>query len=349
MRTDVDPSPPPRIGPVASGVDRPPWSVMIPSYNADAMLGETLRSVLDQDPGPDRMQIAVVDDASPGADRAASIVGRLAGDRVEFHRGDENLGLAGNWNRCIGLSRGRWVHLLHQDDLIAPGFYEHLGRGIAEHPELGAAFCRHRVIDERGDELRVSATERDTPGLLEGWRDVLATGQRVQCPAIAVARSTYERVGGFRVDLRYALDWEMWARVAADGPVWYEPEILASYREHPANETSRLVRDGSDLRDMERGLELILRLHPEADRPALRRGAGRFLGIMAMAGAGSLMRDGRWPDGLRRLAAAGRHDPSLCPRRVTWGFRIWAAKIELSRLADRLGFRPSPDREHARP
>ena len=328
------PAPPPTIDPVPPGVERPFWSVMIPSYNADGMLEETLRSVLDQDPGADQMQVAVVDDASPGADRAAEIVDRLGGGRVEFHRAAENLGLAGNWNRCIVLARGRWVHLLHQDDLIAPGFYERLGAAAAEWPDLAAAFCRHRIIDERGRELRVSAPERDEAGALDGWLTDMATGQRVQCPAIAVARSTYEQVGGFRFDLRYSLDWEMWARAASAGPVWYEPAILASYREHVANETSRLVRCGSDLADMERGLELILRLHPEADRPALRRRAGRFLGIMAMAGAGALMRDGHWPAGLRRVAAAGRHDPTICPRRVTWGFRIWAVKLWLARLAE---------------
>ena len=340
---------PPSIDPVPPGVDRPFWSVMIPSYNADDLLEETLGSVLAQDPGPDRMQIAVVDDASSGADRAASIVDRMAGGRVEFHCGASNLGLAGNWNRCVGLARGHWIHLLHQDDLVAPAFYERLGRGIAGHPELGAAFCRHRIIDEHGRELRVSEPERPDPGILEGWRDALAAGQRLQCPAIVVARSTYERVGGFRGDLRYALDWEMWARVAAGGPVWYEPEVLAAYREHLGNETSRLVRDGADLLDMERGLELILRLHPEADRPALRRRAGRFLGIMAMSGAVPLMREGQWPDGLRRIAAAGRHDPTLCPPRVTWGFRLWAAKIWLGRLAERFGLRPIPRREHAGP
>jgi hypothetical protein len=39
---------------------------------------------------------------------------------------------------------------------------------------------------------------------------MIAQRQRVQCPAAVVARSTYESVGGYRTDLRLALDWEMW-------------------------------------------------------------------------------------------------------------------------------------------
>jgi hypothetical protein len=317
----------PEVVPVAGGTDRPFWSVMIPAYDADAYLEETLGSVLAQDPGADRMQIGVVDDASPGADRAREIVRRLAPGRVEFHGSEENLGLAGNWNRCIRLSRGRWVHLLHQDDLVLPGFYGRIEAAAAGRPGLSAAFCRHRTIDGRGETLRVSEPERETPGTVDDLLARLATGQRIQCPSIAVSRSTYERVGGFREDLCYSLDWEMWARVAADGPVWYEPEPMACYRVHPGNESSRLVRAGADLDDAERCLGMILGRLPEEDRPALRRRAGAFLGILAMSGAVALMNEGDWRSGLARRRRAARLDPSLADPRAAWGFRRWALKI----------------------
>src|SRR4051812_23537649 len=87
----------PRICPVPEGIDRPFWSVMIPAYEPTDLLEQALRSVLDQDPGPDRMQIAVVDDGSP-SHRAEEIARRLMPGRVEFHRNELNLGLAGNWN-----------------------------------------------------------------------------------------------------------------------------------------------------------------------------------------------------------------------------------------------------------
>ena len=50
------------LPPVPAGEARPFWSVMIPTYNCAVYLRETLASVLAQDPGPDRMQIEVVDD-----------------------------------------------------------------------------------------------------------------------------------------------------------------------------------------------------------------------------------------------------------------------------------------------
>ena len=54
----------PRFDPLPPDVGRPVWSVMIPTYNCARYLRETLASVLAQDPGPDQMQIEVIDDCS---------------------------------------------------------------------------------------------------------------------------------------------------------------------------------------------------------------------------------------------------------------------------------------------
>jgi glycosyltransferase involved in cell wall biosynthesis len=78
---------------------------MIPTYNCARFLGETLRSVLAQDPGPEQMQIAVVDDHST-ADDPQAVVREVAGERVAFYRNPRSLGAAGNFNQCIARARG---------------------------------------------------------------------------------------------------------------------------------------------------------------------------------------------------------------------------------------------------
>ncbi|MEI9864573.1 MAG: glycosyltransferase family A protein [Limisphaerales bacterium] len=112
------------------------WSVMIPAYNPGRnYLEQTIRSVLKQDPGPEQMQIEVVDDCSPKVDVAA-LVQEIAGERVSVSRTPKNLGLAGCWNTCIERSRGKWVHILHQDDFLAPGFYDALRQLTERHPSM---------------------------------------------------------------------------------------------------------------------------------------------------------------------------------------------------------------------
>ncbi|WP_158633555.1 glycosyltransferase [Tautonia sociabilis] len=264
--------PPPPISCLPDPGPRPLWSVMIPCYDADpTFLEATLRSVLDQDPGPERMQIGVVEDASPGADRTEALVRKLAPDRVEFHRNEANLRLAGNWNRCIELARGRWIHLLHQDDLISEGFYRQLERAEHEAPSCGAAFTRFSLIDELGHWIAIEALERPSPGVIEGWLERLILRQRVQCPAIVVRRSTYEALGGFRTDLAFALDWEMWVRIAVHFPVWYEPAILAHFRLHGASESDRLQDAHRTGLDVLKAREIVQRYVPPELAPDVAR------------------------------------------------------------------------------
>src|SRR5437870_3024247 len=85
---------PPAIRVLPADNCRPLWSVMIPTYNPRAdYLEETLHSVLQQDPGPQQMQIEVIDDCSTG-DLAAQTVGRVGGGRVTFRAEPQNRGLA---------------------------------------------------------------------------------------------------------------------------------------------------------------------------------------------------------------------------------------------------------------
>ena len=79
------------ILPVSEGASRPLWSVMIPTYNCAHYLRETLASVLEQDPGIERMQIEVVDDCST-LDDPESVVKELGQGRVSFYRQPENVG-----------------------------------------------------------------------------------------------------------------------------------------------------------------------------------------------------------------------------------------------------------------
>jgi glycosyltransferase involved in cell wall biosynthesis len=119
--TERTPTSPPIIAPVTDQAHRPLWSVMIPVYNCLGYLQKTLSSVLAQDPGPEIMQIAVIDDCSSDGDVWA-LVQQLGKGRVEYFRQEQNRGSLRNFETCLNRSRGHWVHLLHGDDWVAPGF-----------------------------------------------------------------------------------------------------------------------------------------------------------------------------------------------------------------------------------
>jgi GT2 family glycosyltransferase len=246
---------PPTIAPLSADARtmRPFWSVMIPAYNPDPdYLAQTLRSVLTQAPGSEQMQIEVVDDCSPGIDVAA-MVRSIAGERVKVSQTTKNLGLAGCWNTCIERSRGEWVHILHQDDWVLPEFYARFEALINAAPDIDAAFTRNLNADADGhwtsigpliDPLMRSAGE------FKNFNVYVAAWVPMQCAAAVVKRSTYERLGGYRNDIPYVLDWEMWCRIAANGRWGYVPQTGAVYRQHDKSQTTRLHKAGKMHQDL---------------------------------------------------------------------------------------------------
>ena len=306
----------------------PFWSVMIPTYRAGTYLRECLESVLSQDPGPTQMQIEVVDDASPpGGTDIADAVRQIAGDRVAVFRQPANLGLAGNWNSCLDRARGRWVHLLHQDDKALPGFYAALRAGVEGRDEaVQAAVCRHAFVRSDGSVIEVTDAERDTPGVLDhdDWVRKLAVRSRVQCAAIVARRSLYDRVGRFRSDLSYALDWEMYRRMAIATDFWYEPRTLAWWRVHDAAATPRLRRTGENVRDLGRSIDIAHGYLPAAEADALSAAARLYYARWALWIATGLMVDGD----VEAAHAQAREAVRLCP---TWPVRRAAWRLQLTR------------------
>ena len=245
---------------------------MIPTYNCARYLEATLRSVLAQDPGPEAMQIEVVDDHST-ADDPEDVVTRLGGGRVDFHRQPENVGVVGNLNACLQRSRGELVHLLHGDDLVLEGFYQTLDDRLREHPDAGAAYCRHLYVDEHGRPLDVAPLEPASSGILADGARFLAAEQRIMTPCIVVRRSVYEQLGGFDDRLACAEDWEMWVRMAACFPVYYEERPLACYRLHDDSNTGRNLRDGLSLDYTRLAIELFAGYFEPAERRDVKRTA----------------------------------------------------------------------------
>lgn len=254
---------PPKIEPVPSGLPRPFWSVMIPTFNCANYLRQTLESVLAQAPDPEQMQVEVVDDCSTKDDPEA-VVREVGKGRVTFYRKPKNEGAIANFNTCIQRSRGQLVHILHGDDYVLPGFYREIESLAQTNPEAALMASRVFLIDEAGVILCVSGRLRE---LENGSRSVatLYYQNPIQCAGVVVRRWFYERHGGFLPDFVHVADYEMWSRaIRLEGGV-ATPETLASYRIFAANDTGRLARTAENLRDIEKLHRIFAARHPDYD------------------------------------------------------------------------------------
>jgi hypothetical protein len=202
------------------------------------------------------------------------------------------------------------VHLLHGDDAVRGGFYEAMRRPFEERPDVGAAFCRYIAMDEDGNWQVVSPLEQRASGTLEGWLERIALGQRLQTPSMVVRRDVYEAVGGFDARLAWTEDWEMWVRIAARYPVWFETRPLALYRIHSASSSGRLTRTAESIRDSRRAIELIRAHVPARDEARLARDARHILATTALRRATRLIASGDVAAGSAHLREALRTEAS---------------------------------------
>ena len=95
---------------------KPPISVCVPTYNGMKYLRECLDSILVQ--SFENFEVIIVDDQS--ADGSVDLLSEYAAqdERIRVFRNPQNLGLVGNWNRCLDLASAEWIKFVFQDDLI---------------------------------------------------------------------------------------------------------------------------------------------------------------------------------------------------------------------------------------
>jgi Glycosyl transferase family 2 len=261
-------------------------SVCVPAFNGGRYIGAAIRSVLEQTFGD--FDVLVVDDGSTDDTRA--VVEAVRDERVRLVANRFRLGLVANWNRCLELSRGRYVTVFHQDDLMAP---ENLGskvRFLEAEPTVGFVHSNVTQIDAEERLFSESWSEparADDEGRHEGaayFQRLVGGGNLVCAPSVVMRREAFERLGGFDPRVPFTADWEMWMRIALFYDVGYLARPLVCYRRHDAMETETLSWS-RQLRQGYLAKMLALEKYPErvSDAEALRTQIAREYRDRALA------------------------------------------------------------------
>ena len=103
---------------------QPIVSIVIPTFRRPEFLEFALDSALNQTDAGCSYEVIVVDNdpTSQEISETEKLISRYQNPNLLYYRNDENLGIAGNWNRCALLARGEWVSFLHDDDILLPDY-----------------------------------------------------------------------------------------------------------------------------------------------------------------------------------------------------------------------------------
>lgn len=274
----------PQIKPVKTNIKRPFFSVMIPVVDRTKYLTKAIESVLQQEIDSETMEIEVIDNSSTDENKSEikSLVKAIAPNRISYYQQPHQLKIAENWNTCLNRAKGEWIHILHDDDFVLPNFYALLKQGIEKESSIGAAFCRAIYIDENNYPQNLSGAIANSSGILPNWLENIAISNPILCPSIIVKRSVYEELGGFNSDLVYALDWEMWKRIASFYSFWYEFSPLACYRYHHDSETSKVFISADNIRDTNKAIDISKTYLPPHLAEKLSNQSKEFFALVAI-------------------------------------------------------------------
>ena len=290
----------PKLAPARNPGANPFWSGIVPLYERRTYLKRCLDCVLAQDPGRDEMEIVVVDDASPSD--LSELVREAGRGRVRYLRNASKLGLYPSTNAAIEATNGRFIHILHDDDWVANGFYRKMREAIEACPDdFGVAFCAYEVFYERTGRTWSPPPFRASTGLMDrNFLFRLATECPLNLPAVVFGRETFERVGLFRTDLPMMADWEWYVRSAVQCGWLHLPERLTTWRtDHAHQLTAQLLDSFETHLDFRRTLEIFARTLPQGVAAAVLPEARTLRTRRYLAGAAECLRNGR-PDLARR-------------------------------------------------
>lgn len=121
------------------------FSILIPTYNGQDTVKETIQSVLSQ--SFKDYEIIVNDDMSN--DKTEKIIKKFRDLRIKFYKNRKNLGYPGNLNRCLKHANGDIIYLLGQDDLLGTDALKKTYEVFANNSKIGAVTRPYRWFDEK--------------------------------------------------------------------------------------------------------------------------------------------------------------------------------------------------------
>lgn len=198
-------------------------SVIIPAYNSEKTIRETIESVIQQT--FDDWELIVINDGSQ--DRTVEIVSQIKDSRIKLFY-YQNAGVSASRNRGFDKSVGEFISFLDADDIWTPDKLESQLNALHSHPEAAVAYSWTDYINESGHFLY--------PGqqaTLNGnvYRQMLVRFFLESGSNMLVRREAFLKVGGFKERLFMGEDWECCISLAKEYEFVVVPRPQILYRQ----------------------------------------------------------------------------------------------------------------------
>lgn len=238
------------LGPSEAKITSPPLvSVIIPTYNYEQFIGQTLESVQAQ--SYEYWECLVIDDDS--TDKTSEVVAAYAqkDSRIKYLHQKNQLQAAAR-NNGLRNAKGQYVQFLDADDLIEQYKLEEQVRYLEEHPEVDIVYGSVRYFPTDNIHVRLFSMKDDNApwmpqvsGVGQVVMPLLVRSNIMAVNSPLIRRSVVADVGPFDEELPPLEDWDFWLRCAIKGKYFQYKETsgtMALVRSHPTSSSKNQTR-----------------------------------------------------------------------------------------------------------
>lgn len=241
-------------------------SVVIPLYNKESQIGQTIRSVLKQ--SFQDFEIVVVDDGS--TDSSVAEVKKIDDSRIRIVS-QTNAGVSAARNRGIAEAKGEFIALLDGDDEWKPDYLATQSELAGKYPECDvfATDYEFRSADGKTTPTVIRRLPFDSEdGILTNYFEVATQSHPPICSiSIMTRKGIFESIGGFPLGIRSGEDLLTWARLVCRYKIAYSRKPLAVFNVEGYNIKEKPKREPSEKDLVSENLMALLK---EYDAPKLR-------------------------------------------------------------------------------
>ena len=210
-------------------------SVLMPAYNAERYLLQSIQSVLGQT--YEDFELLVVDDCS--TDRTPDILASIQDRRLRVIRNEHNLGIVGALNRAMEHAHGGYIARIDADDFCLPTRFAKQVAYLDAHPGIVLLGTETFILED--GRVRHERQRGDADPLVVRWRSLVSNP--IGHPTMMFRAEAAARLGTYlREDYKYAEDFDFSHRLLGVGDLAVLPENLIVYRQH-RNNLTRTRRD----------------------------------------------------------------------------------------------------------
>ncbi|MGB3535685.1 MAG: glycosyltransferase [Microcoleaceae cyanobacterium] len=197
-------------------------SIIIPVYNGEKTIQETILSVLNQT--YKNIEIIIINDGS--TDSTLEVISSIPNSNIKVFS-YPNTGVSASRNRGIAEAKGEYISFIDADDLWTPDKLETQFNALQENPQAAVAYSWTDWINQSGEVI-------DHGGHHQISGDVYAhlfLGDFIEGGSnVLIRKSALDQVGVFDESVNFSEDWEMWLRLAARYQFVVVPRTQILYR-----------------------------------------------------------------------------------------------------------------------